>query len=90
MRQLLLSPDLPIFDNTARPDTRLACFENDYAMRHHENAEHLLRPRGRRLTRLTSLTIPFKIVDQDWSQISDLPLTPTVEFLAIDNYYVTS
>jgi hypothetical protein len=26
-------------------------------------------------------------VDQDWSQISDLLLPPTVEFLAIDNYY---
>lgn len=26
-------------------------------------------------------------MDQDWSQLSDLLLTPTVEFLAIDNYY---
>jgi hypothetical protein len=53
-------------------------------MRHREYAEHLLRPRG---SGLASLSIPFEIVDQDWSQISDLLLPPTIEFLAIDNYY---
>jgi hypothetical protein len=36
---------------------------------------------------LRSLTIPFEIMDQDLSPISDLLLPPTVEFLAIDNYY---
>lgn len=83
VRHLLLCPGSPAVDDAARPDTRLACFEKCRAMRHREYAEHLLRPRG---SHLASLSIPFEIVDQDWSQISDL-LLPTVEFLAIDNYY---
>lgn len=53
-------------------------------MRHRQDAELLLQQKGRRLARLT---IPFEIIDQDWSHISDLLLTPTIEFLAIDDYY---
>ncbi|KEY83459.1 hypothetical protein BA78_3082 [Aspergillus fumigatus] len=84
VRHLLLCPESPAIDEAAQPDTRLACVEKCRAMRHREYAEHLLRPRG---SGLASLSIPFQIMDQDWSQLSDLLLTPTVEFLAIDNYY---
>lgn len=83
-RHLLLCPETPTVDDAVDPNTRLACFEKFRAIRHREDAEHLLRPRGKGPT---SLTIPFEMVDQDWSQISDLLLPPTVEFLAIDNYY---
>ena len=40
-------------------------------------AELLFQPPGRNLT---SLTILFEIVDQDWSFISDLLLTLTVDY----------
>jgi hypothetical protein len=84
VRHLLLCPESPAVDDAARPDTQLACFEKCRAMCHREYAEHLLQPRG---SGLASLSIPFEIVDQDWSQVSDLLLPPTVEFLAINNYY---
>ncbi|KAM5432275.1 hypothetical protein McanCB56680_006557 [Microsporum canis] len=84
VKHLLLSPEAPAIDGAAYPEHRLACFEKCRAMRHRQYAELLLRPKGRGLE---SLTIPFEIDGQDWSLISDLLLTPTVEFLAIDNYY---
>jgi hypothetical protein len=84
VKHLLLCLETPTIDEAANPDTRLACFEKCRAMRRREDAEHLLQPRGKGLT---SLTIPFEIVDQGLSQISDLLVTPTVEYLAIDNYY---
>ncbi|KAM5447458.1 hypothetical protein MaudCBS49596_005969 [Microsporum audouinii] len=84
VKHLLLSPEAPAIDGAAYPEHRLACFEKCRAMRHRQYAELLLRPKGRGLK---SLTIPFEIDGQDWSLISDLLLTPTVEFLAIDNYY---
>jgi hypothetical protein len=84
VRHLLLSPEIPTVDEAMYPDTRLACFEKCRAMRHRQYAELLLRPQGRGLT---SITVPFEIDGQDWSHISDLLLTPTVEFLALDNCY---
>ena len=84
VRHLLLSPETPAIDEAARPNTRLACFEKCRAMRYRQYAELLFRPQGRGLA---SLSIPFEIIDQDWSFISDLFLTPTVEYLAIDNFY---
>jgi hypothetical protein len=84
VKHLLLCPETPTIDEAANPDIRLACFEKCRATRRREDAEHLLQPRGKGLT---SLTIPFEIVDQDLSQISDLLVTPTVEYLAINNYY---
>jgi hypothetical protein len=84
VKHLLLSPETPTVDDAAHPDVRLVCFEKCRAMRHRQYAELLLRPQGRGLA---SLTIPFEIIDQDWSLISDLLLTPTIEFLAIDNHY---
>ncbi|KAF5854958.1 hypothetical protein ETB97_010487 [Aspergillus alliaceus] len=84
VKHLLLSPKTPAIDDATHPNTRLACFEKCRAMRHRQYAELLLRPRGRGFA---SLTIPFEIIDQDWSLISDLLLTPTIEFLAIDNFY---
>lgn len=84
MKHLLLSPETPTVDEAAHPHTRLACFEKCRAMRHRQYAELLLRPRGRGLK---SLIIPFEIVDQDWSPISDLLVTPTLEYLAIDISY---
>ncbi|KAF4231147.1 hypothetical protein CNMCM8980_005371 [Aspergillus fumigatiaffinis] len=84
VKHLLLSPEIPTVDDAAGWQTRLACFEKCRAMRRRQYAELLLRPRGRGLA---SLTIPFELVDQDWCFISDLLLTPTVQYLAIDGFY---
>lgn len=84
VRHLLLSPEAPAIDDAAQPDRRLACFEKCRALRRRNSAELLLRPQGRGLA---SLTIPFEMVDQDWSLISDLLLSPGVDFLAMDMYY---
>lgn len=84
VKHLLLSPETPALDEAASPQTRLACFEKLRALRYRQCAELLLRPKGRGLS---SLTIPFEIIDQDWSFICDLLLPPTVEYLAIDNAY---
>ena len=84
VKHLLLSPKTPAIDEAANPHTRLACFEKLRALRHRQYAELLFRPQGRGLT---SLTIPFHIIDQDWSFISDLLLRQIVENLAIDNIY---
>ena len=84
VKHLLLSSNTPTFEDEEQPATRLVCFEKCRAMCHRQYAELLLRPQGRDLA---SLTIPFEIMNQDFSLVSDLLLTSTVEFLAIDNYY---
>jgi hypothetical protein len=84
VKHLLLSPETPAIDESANPWTRLACFEKCCALRHRQSAELLLRPKGRGLA---SLTIPYEIINQDWSFISDLLLAPTMEYLAVDNIY---
>ncbi|KIM92931.1 hypothetical protein OIDMADRAFT_208481 [Oidiodendron maius Zn] len=85
VKHLLLSPESPAIDEVALPNTsRLICIEKCRAMRHRQSAELLLQPQGEGLA---SFTIPFEIEGQDWSLISDLLLTRTVEFLAIDDFY---
>lgn len=84
VKHLLLSPETPSLHERYHPHKKYACFEKCRALRQRKYAELLLRPQG---NGLASLTIPFEIVDQDWSLISDLLLPPTVEFLAIDSYY---
>jgi hypothetical protein len=85
VKHLLLSPESPaIQELVMQRTTRLICTEKCRAMRHRQSAELLLRPQGESLA---SLIIPFEIEGQDWSLISDLLLTRTVEFLAIDGYY---
>ncbi|RHZ51799.1 uncharacterized protein CDV56_105262 [Aspergillus thermomutatus] len=84
VKHLLLSPEEPAIDKMALPDRRLICYEKCRALRHRKYAELLLRPQGRGLA---SLVIPFEIQGQDWSLMSDLLLTPTIEYLAIDKYY---
>lgn len=84
VKHLLLSVENPALDEAAQPNLRLICNEKCRAMRHRRSAELLLRPQGEGLA---SLTIPFEIEGQDWSLISDLLLTRTIEFLAIDDYY---
>jgi hypothetical protein len=84
VKHLLLSPECPTADEATYPDRRFWCVEKCRPLRCRQSAELLLRPRG---ASPTSLTIPFEIEDQDWSLISDLILTPEVEFLAVDNYY---
>jgi hypothetical protein len=84
VKHLLLSPGAPAIDESVNPWTRLACFEKCSALRHRQSAELLFRPKGRGLA---SLTIPYEIINQDWSFISDLLLAPTVEYLAVDNIY---
>jgi hypothetical protein len=79
-----LSPDTHTVDDAMRPDTRLACFEKCRVMCHCQYAELVLRSQGKGLA---SLTIPFEIEAQDLSHISDLLITPSLEFLTIDNYY---
>lgn len=84
VRHLLLSSDRlwPVkYDESA---CRLACTERIRSLRHRQDAEVLLRPRSRCLV---SLMMPFPILGQDWSSISDLLLSQTVRFLAIDILY---
>jgi hypothetical protein len=84
VKHLLLAPETPTIDDAARPNTnRLACSVKLRPLRRRLDAERLLRPQG---SGLVSLTIPFEI-DQDWSPISDLLLSPTIEYLAVDNFY---
>ncbi|KAF7183290.1 hypothetical protein CNMCM7691_003203 [Aspergillus felis] len=81
-KHLLLSTDAIAFDPTGRTVT--TCYEKCRALRHRKYANLLLQPQG---SGLTSLVIPLEIKNQDWSIISDLLLTPTIEFLAINRYY---
>ncbi|KAJ5101048.1 hypothetical protein N7456_007100 [Penicillium angulare] len=83
VKHLLLAPEIPALDEAADP-TRLASFEKPRVLRHRQSTELLLWPQGRGFQ---SLTIPYEIIDQDWTSISDLLLPPTVEYLAIDNIY---
>ncbi|OKL62811.1 hypothetical protein UA08_01872 [Talaromyces atroroseus] len=84
VRHLLLSPEAPTIDVAAFPSIRLAGFEKDGSVRYSKFAEHLIKSVG---GRLESLTIPFDLMGQAWSTISDLLLSPTIEFLAIDGRY---
>jgi hypothetical protein len=84
VKHLLLAPETPTVDDAAGPEHRLACFEKLRPLRRRLDAELLLRPQG---SGIVSLTIPFEIVDQDWSLISDLLASPTIEYLAVDNFY---
>ena len=84
VKHLLLAPETPTIDAAARPNTnRLACSVKLRSLRRRLDAERLFRPQG---SGLVSLTIPFEI-DQDWSPISDLLVSPTIEYLAVDNFY---
>jgi hypothetical protein len=85
VKHLLLSPECRSIDEFSALSgfCQPLCLQKCRAMRHRQSAELLLRSQG---GGLTSLTIPFYIVGQDLSLISDL-LPRTVEFLAIDNYY---
>jgi hypothetical protein len=85
VKHLLLSPENPSIDEVAHPYLRLQCAEQCRAMRQYKSAELLLRPHG---GGLASLTIPFEIEGQNLSHISDLLLPRTVEFLAIDDFYI--
>ncbi|GIJ87958.1 hypothetical protein Asppvi_006874 [Aspergillus pseudoviridinutans] len=82
VKHLLLSTDVIAFDQNGRPTT--TCYEKCRALRQRKYAKLLLQPQE---SGLTSLVIPFEIANQDWSIISDLLLTPTIEFLAINRYY---
>ncbi|RHZ63011.1 hypothetical protein CDV55_106198 [Aspergillus turcosus] len=85
VKDLLISPKRPVIDELALPIKRLVCNEECCMLRHLNDAELLLRPQGRGLA---SLVIPFRIMGQDWPlNIRDLLLTPTIEYLAIDNYH---
>ncbi|KAF3394004.1 hypothetical protein F1880_005514 [Penicillium rolfsii] len=84
VKHLVLSPETPAIDESVNPWTRLVCFEKCRALRDRKSAELVFRPKGRGLA---SLTIPYEIINQDWSFISDIFLSPTVEYLAIDNIY---
>lgn len=85
VKHLLLSSDTPLpYNYEGRGDKRFICAEKIRALRHRQDAELLLRPQGRGLI---NLIMPFRILGQEWSHISDLLLSPTVQFLAIDNLY---
>jgi hypothetical protein len=57
VKHLLLSPEVPIVDEGAHPDSRLACIQKCPAIRNRHYAELLLQPKG---SGLASLTIPFR------------------------------
>lgn len=76
VKHLLLASETPTVDDVAGLDYRLACFEKLRPSRRSLDAGLLLRPQS---SGIVSLTIPFEIVDQDWSLISDLLASPTIE-----------
>ncbi|EAW21216.1 uncharacterized protein NFIA_063770 [Aspergillus fischeri NRRL 181] len=82
VKHLLLSPDAIALDQIGR--TNIVCHEKCRPLRHRKHAKLLLQPQG---SGLTSLVVPYKMKGQDWSTISDLLFTPTIEYLAIDSFY---
>ena len=84
IKHLLIAPENTGIDETAHPDYRYACIERCRPLRDRKSAELLLRPRGKGPA---SLAIPFEIVHQDLSTVSDLILHPGLKFLTIDHVY---
>jgi hypothetical protein len=89
VQHLLLSPETPSIDQASHeqdpsPYTMVSGYEDCRPLRNRQSAKLLLRPKG---NGPTSLSIPFKMVHQDWSLISDLIISPTIKYLAIDNRY---
>ena len=84
VEHLVISTDTPAPDETARCDNRFACVERFRPLRHRNDAELLLRPKGKGPS---SLAIPFEIIEQDLSPVSDLIIHPRLKFLTIDHVY---
>lgn len=84
VKHLLLRPDAPSDDAAARPTRRVACFQKFRALRHFQDVERMFSPHR---TCLSSLTIPFEIMGEDFGQVADLLPQTTVNYLAIDISY---
>ncbi|GAM38749.1 hypothetical protein TCE0_033f09734 [Talaromyces pinophilus] len=93
VKHLLLHPEKPLTRGAESGFATLVCGESCRPLRYRRYAEALLRPEGGARSGggggggLVSLTIPFVIVNQDWMPISDLLISPSLEFLAINDYY---
>ena len=83
VKHLMLAPELPLKEDSGDND-RLVSSETYRALRNREDVKLLLRPQG---GGPISLIIPFAIVNEEFSTITDLLLPPSVEFLVIDDYY---
>lgn len=86
VKHLLLHPEKPLTHGAESGIANIACGETCRALRHRRYAESLLRPEGSG-GGLLSLTIPFMIVNQNWTPIRNLLISPTLEFLAINLLY---
>lgn len=85
VKHLLLAPETPTLDEVAEPDSKLACLDKIRALGHRESRNALFHSQGEGLT---SLIIPFEILDQKWSLKSDFLLPSSIKFLAIDGSYI--
>lgn len=85
VKHLLLLPEVPTREAERRV-SRLVGYEKCRLLRCRKDAELLFRPKGRGLA---SISIPFELVSQGWSSsdIEDLLLPSTAEFIAIANNY---
>lgn len=84
VKHLLLRPDAPSDDETAHPTRRIACFQKCRALRRRRDAEYIFSPHR---TRLSSVTIPFEIMGEDFYEVADLLLETNIRFLAIVSSY---
>lgn len=87
VKHLTLAPNVPDPDRDFHLGTRLACLVKCHALQDRSSAELLLRPGG---AGPTSIAMPFELMkhSSDFSTISDLILTPQLEFLTIDHKYL--
>lgn len=84
VKHLLLHPNAPSNDEIAHPTRRIACLQKCRALRRRHDTELMFSSRR---TCLSSLTIPFEIMGEDFSQAADLLVQTSIEFLAIDISY---
>lgn len=80
----MLATDALTIYKASGPENKITYFENCRILHYHQHTKTLLQPRG---SGPISLTILLEIIDQDWLNVLDFLIGPTVEFLAIDNSY---
>lgn len=91
VKHLIIGPETSVLDaetsvlnEISISKNRSVCLEMCRPLRDRKSAELLLRPRGEGPV---SLAIPFELIYQDLSIVSDLILHPGLKFLTVDHLY---
>ena len=84
VKHLLLHPEMPSTDKMERSARHFASFARFRALRRRQDIERMISSSR---TCLTSLTIPFEIIDKDLYQVADLLQQKALRFLSIDVSY---